>query len=173
MRYVQTYVDLTTEHIIRGVLNKFFFCGPIMKICPVFTYRTPLQDYVSRVKLYAWNSASGESYADAYYRLNIKGKDVKSTPSYQILHLSNLNIDTKYTEGAETDCGEFRCCHLRLGQNATEGEDRAGPFGSKGCDLPLEAMRQMLIKLKEAAVADYAEINMVVVTGNVVTHQPG
>ena len=42
MRYVQTYVDLTTEHIIRGVLNKYFFCGPIMKICPVFTFRAPL-----------------------------------------------------------------------------------------------------------------------------------
>ena len=46
MRYLQTYVDLTTSHIFRGVLDVEFFCGPILHMCESISYnRTTLQFY--------------------------------------------------------------------------------------------------------------------------------
>ena len=98
-----------------------------------------------------YDDSAGQSFADKYYADNIRGKE-DILQHYQILHLSNLNIDMKYAEGAETDCGEFRCCHLNKGQNATAANDRAGPLGARGCDLPLNGVKAMLTKLKERAV---------------------
>ena len=49
----------------------------------------------------------------------------------------------------------------------------AGALGSQNCDLPLDAARIHLEKLKEKLLEEFDEINIVVVTGNVVTDQPG
>ena len=39
--------------------------------------------------------------------------------------------------------------------------------------MPLNGARALLTKIKEKVVDDYDEINMVIVSGNVVTYQPG
>ena len=51
----------------------------------------------------------------------------------------------------------------------------AGPFSSRNCDMSLEGAKVLLIKLKEALVAENSNYiaTMVIVSGNVVTDQPG
>lgn len=53
-------------------------------------------------------------------------------------------------------------------------EDIANPFGARGCDMPLGGARAILTKLlKEINNAYYEDPNFVIVTGSVVTFQPG
>mmetsp|Transcript_15962 Transcript_15962/g.21669 ORF Transcript_15962/g.21669 Transcript_15962/m.21669 type:complete len:106 (+) Transcript_15962:171-488(+) len=76
MRYTQTYVDLTTEHIIRGVFSKNFFCGSILKMCDVTTLRYSLQSYLARIRAtYRYANEEEYSFADAYYAANIQGSE--------------------------------------------------------------------------------------------------
>lgn len=83
-------------------------------------------------------------------------------------------MDLKYVAGAEADCRDFRCCHANnAGELNISPRVEAGVFGSKNCDLPLNGARILLTKLKEKLMAEYQEINMIVVTGNVVSDQPG
>lgn len=39
MRYIQTYVDLTAEHIWGGVLSEAFFCSVIIPVCDEVSFR--------------------------------------------------------------------------------------------------------------------------------------
>ena len=76
----------------------------------------------------------------------------------------------KYVAGAEADCRQFRCCHVdNKGEVQSNPSVAAGPFGTKNCDLPLNGARTLLTKLKEKLMDEYGEINMIVVTGNVVS----
>ena len=172
MRWTQTYVDLTTENILLGVLSKDFFCGPIMHFCndtTTFT-RSTLQYYQERVAntvkpatLYA------NTYQDKFYEENIR-ENVENRQHYQILHLHDLAIDLDYHVGSAVECRQFRCCHA---EESPDG-DRAGAIGSTNCDLPLHGAEILLRKFKEKVFEDYNnEINIVVVTGNVVSDQPG
>ena len=36
-------------------------------------------------------------------------------PSYNILHISDLNVDYNYVEGARSDCQDSVCCQLKHG----------------------------------------------------------
>jgi hypothetical protein len=52
--------------------------------------------------------------------------------------------------------------------------DVAGPFGSKGCDLPLGGARALLDAIKDAQLFEFdAQPHIVFITGNVVSQQPG
>lgn len=88
--------------------------------------------------------------------------------------MSDLSVDLKYVAGASYDCREFRCCHANEdGEIDFSSDTAAGPYGARGCDLPLIGAKALLTELKTKVIDEYGEINMVVVTGNVVTHQPG
>ena len=86
------------------------------------------------------------------------------------MHLHDLAIDLDYQVGSAVDCRQFRCCHY---EESPDG-DRAGAIGSTNCDLPIHGAEILLRKFKEKVFEDYNnEINIVVVTGNVVSDQPG
>lgn len=54
------------------------------------------------------------------------------------------------------------------------GEDIAGPFGNRGCDMPLGGIQTLLEKLKIALENEYTgQPGMIIVTGGVVSEQPG
>ena len=73
-------------------------------------------------------------------------------------------------ELGKTDCRDFRCCHFKSDRvSSTE----AGPNGNVGCDLPISGLKMMLEKIKNQLVADFDQVNVIVVTGNVVSEQPG
>ena len=36
-------------------------------------------------------------------------------PSYNILHISDLNVDYNYVEGARSDCQDLVCCQAKHG----------------------------------------------------------
>ena len=109
------------------------------------------------------------NFVDTYYVETIRGNEA-SLIDFKILHLTDLQIDNKYVAGSSSDCRDFRCCHLdKNGEVESEGDNIAGPFGSKNCDMPLNGARFLLTWLKEELIAEYGEINMVVVTGNVVS----
>ena len=79
-------------------------------------------------------------------------------------------MDLKYVAGASTQCREFRCCHANSeGEIDFASANAAGPYGSRGCDLPLGGARSMLTEMKAKIIGEYGEINIVVVTGNLVT----
>ena len=114
MRYIQTYVDLTSGNILRGVLSEDIFCGAVMQMCKLPYNHEPLQTYLANVRSTdRYNNESGKSYADKYYEDNIRGNEL-NLQNYKILHLSDLNIDINYDEGALTECRGYRCCHLEL-----------------------------------------------------------
>ena len=136
--------------------------------------RDVLQKYQERVKSKYKDTVTGldlNDFADYYYETNLRGQD--SLITYQILHLSDLAIDLRYVNGAETKCRDFRCCHATARDETSTPKNPAGPYGNKGCDQPLDGTRVLLTRLKEQILADYGEVNMIVVTGNVVTNQPG
>lgn len=109
-------------------------------------------------------------FVDKYYVENIRDNE-DSLIDFKILHLTDLQIDNKYMAGTSSDCRNFRCCHLdKNGElESSNSANIAGPFGSRNCDMPLNGARVLLTRLKEELIAEYGEINMVVVTGNVVS----
>jgi hypothetical protein len=53
-------------------------------------------------------------------------------------------------------------------------DEVAGPFGHRDCDMPIGGTKAILHKLLSLLDArNYAEPALVIVTGNVVTFQPG
>ena len=74
--------------------------------------------------------------------------------------------------GANAVCRGFRCCHPNEnGEIDTTVTDPAGPFSSRNCDMSLSGAKVLLIKLKEALVAENSNYiaAMVIVSGNVVS----
>ena len=141
MRYIQTYLDLTMQHVWNGALAKDFFCGPILHICEdTKNYaRSTLQFYQERVESTLKSTAlKDNNFADSYYAENIRGKET-TLQTYKVLHLNDLSIDLKYVAGASTDCSQFRCCHAdENGEISVEDLNlAAGAFGSRNCDMPL------------------------------------
>ena len=64
-----------------------------------------LQDYIRQIlDNYKLPATADDDFVDLKYETGLVG-------SYYVLHLSDLNIDPKYTAGATVRCRDFRCCH--------------------------------------------------------------
>lgn len=159
------------EHVWDGVLSQSFFCTSILHMCSNESYmRATLQSYQARtMHLVKPLALESNSFADDYYEASIRGKE-NTLQDYKILHLSDLWVDLNYVAGASTQCRDFRCCHANSdGEIDFASADAAGPYGSRGCDTPLGGARSMLTQMKEKVIEKYDEINIVVVTGNLVS----
>ena len=77
MRYIQTYFDLTMEHVWDGVLGQSFFCSAIFHMCNDESYRrATLQSYQARTSavLKPWKLDNND-YADNFYENEIRGAE--------------------------------------------------------------------------------------------------
>jgi len=89
-----------------------------------------------------------DGFANDFYQEKITGNEV----TYNILHLTDMHTDLEYVVAADSSCRGWVCCHAnRAGRIPEElDEDRfAGPFGHKGCDMPLGGSRAMLTEFKK------------------------
>ncbi|KAA1479007.1 hypothetical protein DENSPDRAFT_89208 [Dentipellis sp. KUC8613] len=67
----------------------------------------------------------------------------KGRPTFQVVHLSDVHIDRKYTVGAEANCGESICCRTTSSSSGNTTEP-AGPFGNARCDSPVDLAESLL-----------------------------
>jgi hypothetical protein len=57
-------------------------------------------------------SLANDNAIDTLYTTLMSGG---ARPSYNILHISDLNVDYNYVEGARSDCPDMICCQLKHG----------------------------------------------------------
>lgn len=58
--------------------------------------------------------------------------------NYNILHLSDFNIDYDYDTGASTDCGEYICCRTAYGSGSS------GTYGNLKCGTPIASFNTII-----------------------------
>lgn len=140
--------------------------------------RDTLQEFIANTTAkFKLNSTQDDDYLDKLYDAKIKYKQ-NSLITYPILHLSDLNVDLNYVAGASSDCRAWRCCNVDYvnGQIKWEVPEEfiANPFGHRGCDMPIGGTKAILHKLQQQLDArNFEPPSLVIVTGNVVTFQPG
>ena len=173
-RYIETYSEIIRFEFYRGILSEKFVCQEIVPLCQAHSFEMDtLQDYISKVRTDYKNvgeDTQDDDFVDKLY-------ESAGSATYRILHLSDLNIDPYYTPGATVKCRDFRCCHSYNGMvpqsipgDDKVGEDVAGPFGNRGCDMPLGGTQTLLEKLKISIENEYgSQPDMIIVTGGVVT----
>ena len=67
---------------------------------------------------------------------------------FQVVHLSDVHIDTQYVVGSDASCGKPICCRDFADSAATPAEP-AGPFGASTCDPPESLANTMLSAVKQ------------------------
>lgn len=97
---------------------------------------------------------------DALYTTLMSGP---ARPSYNILHISDLNVDYNYVEGARSDCSDLVCCQAKHG---TDGI-KAGKYGNKNCDTPPVTVSDILTSVNSVYPPD-----LVLITGALVSRDP-
>lgn len=66
---------------------------------------------------------------------------------FQVVHLSDVHIDTQYAVGSDASCGKPICCRI-FGDSAATPATPAGPFGASTCDPPESLANSMLSAVK-------------------------
>ncbi|XP_028396329.1 sphingomyelin phosphodiesterase-like [Dendronephthya gigantea] len=82
------------------------------------------------------------------------------SPTFKILHLSDVHIDHQYAENTSTDCGEPLCCRKY------NGKGKAGYWGSYQCDIPMRTFEATLKHINKI----HQHIDFVYWTGDVPSH---
>jgi hypothetical protein len=97
------------------------------------------------------------NYIDNLYSTVISGG---ARPSYNILHISDLNVDYNFVEGAKADCADLVCCQAKHGTSGIH----AGKYGHRNCDTPGVTVSDLLTSIKTGYPPD-----LVLITGGLVT----
>ena len=82
------------------------------------------------------------------------------SPTFKILHLSDVHVDHQYAENTSTKCGEPLCCRKY------NGAGKAGYWGSYECDIPVRTFEATLKHIKQI----HQDIDFVYWTGDVPPH---
>jgi len=90
----------------------------------------------------------------------------EGSPSRKVLHMTDVHIDLKYTEGAEADCGQPMCCGNSTGPAPTP-DTAAGYWGDYRCDIPVQTIRHMLEHIR---AQHSEEIDYIMITGDFPPH---
>ncbi|KZV71062.1 sphingomyelin phosphodiesterase [Peniophora sp. CONT] len=81
---------------------------------------------------------------------------------FQVVHLSDVHIDTQYVVGSDASCNKPICCRDFADSAATPVEP-AGPFGASTCDSPETLANSMLSAVKTLG----ANAHFAIFTGDV------
>jgi hypothetical protein len=79
------------------------------------------------------------NYLDSLYHIS---NLTVSNDMYQILWLSDVEIDLQYKEGTSSVCKDFRCCHE--GDELTDLEDFARIYGDLKCGTSEEGFKKLI-----------------------------
>jgi hypothetical protein len=178
MRFVETYTELIAMDIFYGVLGRNFTCTEVFKVCNTPYQRDTLRDYMNdTVKRLKTDDIKDDTYLDDFYTQEITYKQ-NNLITYPVLHISDLAVDLDYIAGSTAKCRQWRCCHLNQNNDQVKqkikDKDLAYPFGHRKCDMPIGGTQAILHKLNAEIAKNYfEEPNLIIVTGGIVTEQPG
>jgi sphingomyelin phosphodiesterase len=86
-------------------------------------------------------------------KLNKTSKKSDSQKIYQIMQITDIHLDSIYSTGSESDCGEPLCC--RKNNQITDIKSFSGKWGSYPCDVPLDTVLNALTEIaRNARFAD-------------------
>ncbi|KAI0660497.1 Metallo-dependent phosphatase [Cubamyces menziesii] len=92
----------------------------------------------------------------------------------KVLHLSDLHLDPRYTNGAEANCSAYQCCRDNVVNSQTPDEMvfPAPRFGAYLCDTPLSLMLAGLKAVPILAGTGRTGFDFTLYTGDLVSHDP-
>jgi hypothetical protein len=96
---------------------------------------------------------------DALYTTLMSG----ARSSYNILHISDLNVDYNYVEGTRSDCSDLVCCQAKHGIDGIQ----AAKYGNENCDTPSVTVSDILTSVNSVYPPDF-----VLITGALVSRDP-
>lgn len=100
-----------------------------------------------------------------------KSNAIKSEgKTFNVLHLSDIHIDLRYTEGSEADCNRYMCCVPEsINQNSPDKVvEGAQKLGTYHCDTPQILLEKSLAHM--SSIAAEVPFDFGVFTGDMVSH---
>ncbi len=88
------------------MLSSSYVCGNALPFCPAVATKE-ISDWST---LYLADKPLALANNNAIDTLYTTLMSSGARPSYNILHISDLNIDYNYVEGASSDCSDLVCC---------------------------------------------------------------
>ncbi|KAM4056282.1 calcineurin-like phosphoesterase [Hirsutella rhossiliensis] len=101
----------------------------------------------------------------------LKPKRTRPRPSgkkpLQVVHYSDIHIDTLYMNGSSADCGKPICCRPYTEDDQPgKSKSPAGPFGDHKCDVPVSLEQSMYEAINKFA----PDAAFTIFTGDIVDH---
>ncbi|KAH9950917.1 Metallo-dependent phosphatase-like protein [Amylocystis lapponica] len=92
----------------------------------------------------------------------------------KVLHVSDLHIDPRYTNGAEADCSAYLCCRPGSFNSGSPNQTvlPAPRYGAYDCDAPYSLILAALEAIPILAGANEKPIDFTVFTGDLLSHDP-
>jgi sphingomyelin phosphodiesterase len=92
---------------------------------------------------------------------------------FNVLHLSDWHLDTRYDIGSEANCTKSLCCrpystNAGLGTVSTNASVPASRFGSLLCDSPADLVISVFSEMPN--LVDMTDISFSIFTGDIVSH---
>ncbi|KAL6304766.1 Metallo-dependent phosphatase [Sparassis latifolia] len=92
----------------------------------------------------------------------------------KVLHLSDMHLDPRYTNGAEANCSSYLCCRDNV-YNADSPDEIVLPasrYGAYSCDTPYSLMWAALEAIPTLTGTEETPFDFMVYTGDLVSHDP-
>ncbi|XP_022913387.1 sphingomyelin phosphodiesterase-like [Onthophagus taurus] len=101
-------------------------------------------------------------------QLQLAELPLKDSPTFKVLHLTDVHYDPNYVQGSPANCDEPMCCHV---YSTVEDDERviepAGKWGSYSkCDMPKIFIESMLKHIAE----QHPDIDYILWTGDLPPH---
>jgi hypothetical protein len=123
--WVEEYSKTTCKDLISGyttdyLANAFtatsvmqgpYICGNALPFCSA----VPTLEISDWKTLHLADKPAGNANNDAIDNIYMNVMSGGSRPSYNILHISDLNIDYNYVPGTKADCEDLICCQAKHG----------------------------------------------------------
>ncbi|THH33122.1 hypothetical protein EUX98_g1075 [Antrodiella citrinella] len=141
-----------------GGLDGQMLCQNFLGLCPL--------PPVSQLNLTSWFAKPKPQAALAPKK--------PSGERLKVLHLSDLHLDARYANGAESDCTGGQCCRENNFNPSSPNKTLvpAPRFGAYGCDAPIALVLSALESIPALTGTQKAGFDFTVFTGDLVSHDP-